>query len=216
MNGIKFADSGIVEGYAAPWGSPQRRDLQGEYFDAQTDFQLGWFETRPLILDHGIGRAGAGSEVVGRVLAAEKRADGLWVRCQLDKASRWFAHVRDLLARGSLAFSSATLPHLARVDSDGRIRAWPFVELSLTTSPASSDARITSVKALVDHFGAIGVPPTALKGLVYGAAAPSLTGSAAEALLREFQEITASIDGREALRDFRRIDARLYRRLARR
>src|SRR5450759_1465077 len=101
MNGIKFADSGIVEGWAAPYGSPTNRDSQGEGFSPRTDFQLDLIPAgRPLLIGHGLGEAGPA--VVGRITAAEQRSGGLWIRAQLDRAGRYFGKIRDQLAALSL------------------------------------------------------------------------------------------------------------------
>ena len=114
MNGIKFADAGVIEGWAAPFCSPTHRDAQGEWFSPRTDFALDMIpNARPLLIGHGLGAAGP--VVVGRITGAEKRAEGLWIRAQLDKAGAHFGRIRDALAKGLLSFSSGTMAHLARV-----------------------------------------------------------------------------------------------------
>jgi len=50
MNGIKFADAGVIEGWAAPFGSPTHRDAHGEFFTDATRFELEWFTERPLLI----------------------------------------------------------------------------------------------------------------------------------------------------------------------
>lgn len=166
MSGLKFAEQGEITGIAIPYGSPDRRDGHGEWFDADTDMLLDWFGERPLLLHHG--RSDAGPVAVGRVIAVEKRPEGLWVRAQLDRAGAWFARVRDMLQAGSLGFSSGALAHLVKTDPSGRILRWPWVELSLTPSPASADARIYSVKsdAALAHFAAAGLKATGLDDLL--------------------------------------------------
>jgi hypothetical protein len=203
MNALKFAEGGIIEGIAAPYGSPSHRDSHGEYFTGSTDFQLGWFAERPLLLGHGLDAAGA--EVVGKVVSTERRPDGLWIRAQLDKASRWFGQVRDQLAAGILSFSSATMPHLAKVEPDGRITAWPLVEISLTSHPASRDARIVSVRSAAAHYQAIGAPVAAFKmhlvppselELDYQAATAEANRVEARAAELEFRAIKADLNRR--------------------
>jgi hypothetical protein len=198
MNGIKFADTGIIEGWAAPYGSPTHRDAQGEWFSPRTDFGLDLIPTgRPLLIGHGLTEAGPA--VVGRIASAERRPEGLWIRAQLDRAGRYFARIRDELAAGALAFSSATMAHLAKTGRDGEILAWPLVEVSLTATPASADARIVSVKNAVAHFAEIGQPMTALKALVF---------SPAELAEAAYKSATASVDAIE----LRRAAAEAYER----
>lgn len=211
MNGIKFADAGIIEGWAAPYGSPTHRDAAGEYFSARTNFGLDLIpSSRPLMLGHGLTDAGA--VVVGRITAVERRPEGLWIRAQLDRAGRYFAKIRDQLAAGTLAFSSATMAHLAKVAPNGEILAWPFVECSLTTTPASRDARIVSVKNAVAHFGEIGQGPSALKSMVLG------PGDAAH---EDFLLAMVKVDrietrraGAEAYAEYAALSVKMDRRLA--
>lgn len=213
MTGIKFADSGIIEGWAAPYGSPTHRDAQGEWFSPRTDFALDLIPTnRPLLIDHGLTEAGPA--VVGRIMTAERRPEGLWIRAQLDRAGRYFGKIRDQLAAGALSFSSATMAHLARVAPNGEILSWPWVETSLTPTPASRDARITTVKAAVAHYAEIGQPMTALKALVFGEREPIEPSP---------EEIAYAIATKEALRvealgawaEYRQIAGKIDSRLAR-
>jgi hypothetical protein len=205
MNGIKFAlRDDTLEGWAIPFGSPDRRDRTGEYFTPETDLGLSWFRERPLLLGHGLGPEGPA--VVGRVVALEKRPEGIWARAVLDRASAWYAKIVDLLGRGALAFSSATMPHLAQVERDGRITRWPFIELSLTTSPASPDARIVSMRSAVEHYGALGYQSSALKSVFVDGLAPDVpisrglvkmaTPAEAAAVYREWKAIDASLSRR--------------------
>jgi len=210
MNGIKFADAGIIEGIAAPFGSPDHRDAEGEWFSPRTDFALGWFAERPLLIGHGLGVAG--SEVVGKVVAVEKRAEGLWIRAQLDRAGAHFGRIRDALAKGLLSFSSATMPHLAKVAPNGAIEAWPLCEVSLTDRPASRDARITSVRSAAAHYQTIGAPVSAFKA--YLVPPPDPTPEE-----REYAAASAAvvrIEARKAWEQYRAISADIDRRLARR
>jgi hypothetical protein len=205
MNGIKFAESGIVEGWAAPYGSPTNRDSQGEWFSPRTDFQLDLIpHGRPLMVGHGLGEAGPA--VVGRITVAERRPEGLWIRAQLDRASAHFGRVRDALAKGLLSFSSATMAHLARVAPNGEIMSWPLVEVSLTDRPASRDARIVSVRSAIAHFDEIGQPKSALKSLVFGDGEPT----AADVEHAKFSAAAAEVDAIE----LRRAAAEAYSRFA--
>ena len=166
MTALKFAEEGLVEGLGVPFGGPNHRDRHGEYFSAATDLGLAWFESRPLLLHHGL--ADAGPEVVGRVTAVEVRPEGLWVKAQLDRAGRWFAKIRDMLEAGALSFSSGSVAHLVKVGPDGAILTWPLVEMSLTPTPASDDARVYRVKArtALEHYVDAGLSTAALKALI--------------------------------------------------
>ena len=150
--------------------------------------------------------------MVGRITHVERRDAGLWIRGSLDRAGRYFGEIRDQLAAGALAFSSATMAHLRRTGPDGEILRWPLIEVSLTASPSNREARIVSVKHAVEHFAEIGQPPTALKGLFYGPA------QEAEAAYRtagaEVDAIELRRAATEAYRRYTATSAVLDRRLA--
>ena len=211
MNGIKFAEGGIVEGWAAPYGSPTHRDAQGEWFSPRTDFALDLIPTnRPILISHGLGAAGP--TVVGRITHVERRAGGLWIRGALDRASAHWGRIKDALEKGLLSFSSATMAHLAQVAPDGEIRRWPFVECSLTATPSSRDARIVSVKNAVAHFGEIGQAPSALKSLVLGPGAAEYEDFLLAMVKVDRAETRRA--GAEAEAEYRTIAAKMDRRLA--
>lgn len=44
---VKALGSGKIAGYLAVWGTPETKDLQGEYFTAKTNFELDWYNQRP-------------------------------------------------------------------------------------------------------------------------------------------------------------------------
>ncbi|MGI8657226.1 MAG: hypothetical protein ACR2K4_00460 [Candidatus Limnocylindria bacterium] len=148
----------VLEGLAIPFGSPSRRDLQGEYFTKQTDFHFDWYpqDGRPTLYHHGLDDEVAG-ETIGRQISHEVKADGVWVEVQLAKRSKWVELIRRLLDRDGLGFSSGALPSLVKTSkSTGEILSWPWVELSTTPTPASADARIMAAKYLADVDGLAG------------------------------------------------------------
>jgi hypothetical protein len=213
MTSIKFADSGEIAGWGAPFGDPAHKDSDGEYFSRRTDFGLDLIPTgRPLLIGHGLGEAGPA--VVGRITSVVPRPEGLWITAQLDRAGRYFGKIRDQLAAGVLAFSSATMAHLARTAPDGEILSWPLVEVSLTDRPSNRDARIVSVKNAVAHFAEIGQPPSALKSLVLG------PGAAEEEdfilAMVKVDRIETRRAGAEAEAEFAAIAAKMDRRFAQR
>lgn len=152
------ADPLVISGLAIPFGG---KDLDGEYFDSETDLHLSWFEPdqgRPILYHHGLN-AETGVAVVGRQTALKITAEGAWIEAQLDARSRYVARIQALLARGALGFSSGAMGHLARTLKDGRIVSWPWVETSLTVSPANARAVVYAVKSTAEaiaHIGAAG------------------------------------------------------------
>ena len=150
MQGLKLDDaSGRIEGLAIPFGGPLAgKDLDGERFTADTDLALEWFpDGRPILFDHG-GDKTLGIQVVGRQLTSSMTEEGRWAEGVLNRAHRYYEHIVALAREGKLFFSSGAMPHLVRTDADGSIKRWPWVELSLTPTPANPYA----VAGMADAF----------------------------------------------------------------
>lgn len=167
---VKLAEGSTVtvEGLGIPFGGPwtgadgQGRDLYGEYFSAKTELCLDWFSERPLLYGHGLNEA-PGLDVVGRVKSWEVRSDGVWVQAQLDESSAYFDALQELITKGKLFFSSGSVEHLFAASKDGEILRWPWIELSLTPTPANLFAKIDQPTA-EKHWQAFGGAP-AVKSL---------------------------------------------------
>ena len=129
------AATGRVGGYLVVWGSPQQRDLQGEYFTPDTDLGLEWYAQRPALYHHGLD-GDMQAATVGVIDTLKMDDTGLWAEAQLDLRKRYVQAVMRLVEKGALGWSSGSLPHLVQVDGDGHIRRWPIVEGSLTPTPA--------------------------------------------------------------------------------
>lgn len=170
---VKFADGtdNIIEGLAVPFGGPfGGKDLDGESFGPDTDLALEWFpeEGRPVLFHHGLDE-GMKLTLVGRQIARDVQDAGHWVKVQLDKRNRYFEQIKQMVEDGILSFSSGAIPHLVQTDEGGSIKAWPWVELSLTPTPANPDAAAYAVKAsdAIEHIASVrSVVPPALKAAV--------------------------------------------------
>lgn len=139
---------GRVGGYLVVWGSPQQRDLQGEYFTPQTDLGLEWYEQRPALYHHGLDGE-LQTATVGVIDTLKMDSIGLWAEAQLDMRKRYVQAVMRLVDKGALGWSSGSMPHLVDVAADGQIKRWPIVEGSLTPTPAEPrHTNIHSIKSL--------------------------------------------------------------------
>ncbi len=151
---VKFADDtdNMIRGLAMPFGGPlDGRDVDGETFTPDTDLCLDWFPNgRPLLYHHGLDGE-LKTAVVGRQLEVETDEEGAWVKAQLDKRSRYYARVKQLIDQEALGFSSGAMPHLVKT-KNGVIERWPWVELSLTPTPANTHAQVYAVKADLSGF----------------------------------------------------------------
>ncbi len=161
---VKMVDGAedIIEGLGMPWGGPfaTGQDLYGEHFTKSTDFALSWFPSdggRPLLFHHSLD-GDVGLSPVGRVKGYEVKADiGVWTRAQLDKSSEFFDAIKELVKAGKLFFSSGAMAHLVEVDKkSGEILKWPWVELSLTPTPANLLATVDFATA-ARHYKSAGL-----------------------------------------------------------
>lgn len=169
---IKFIgdSSDTIEGLAIPFSGPLTggKDFDGEYFSKSTDLCLEWFSERPILYDHGTNGE-TKTSVIGRQTEATVTDDGVWVKAELDKNSRYRQRVDQLIAKDALAFSSGAMPHLVKVGKSGHIERWPWVELSATPTAANTLASFSyAVKSAdaIAHLGAIMDMPESLSALI--------------------------------------------------
>mgnify|MGYP001611060687 CR=1 FL=1 len=144
---VKFIDGSddIIEGLAMPFGGPaDGRDLDGEFFDARTDFMLDFFKgRRPGLYAHGQDLSVRGAKVA-EVTDFWLTEAGMWAQTQLDMRTQYAEAIRELVRRGALSFSSGAYPPLARIAKSGHIDIWPWIELSYTPMPANPLAAIAT------------------------------------------------------------------------
>jgi len=136
VKAVLDGDEWTLEVLAAPFGAPDDKDSQGEYFTPQTKFHDDKYGLPPVVYYHGFspdGKPMGEPQYIGKAIDREVRPDGIWYKVVLDKAKD-FAHRVWQAAKekvGGAVASSGSLPHLVRVENDGRIREWAINELSL-------------------------------------------------------------------------------------
>lgn len=148
------AAEGRVGGYLVVWGSPQQRDLQGEYFSPESELGLDWYDQRPVLYHHGLD-GNMKAAVIGVIDCLKADTTGVWAEAQLDLRQRYVRTVLKLVEKGILGWSSGSLPHLVDVANDGHIKRWPIVEGSLTPTPA--EPRRTDVHTLKSAYASLGL-----------------------------------------------------------
>lgn len=131
---IKALGDWELEVLGNPFGSVDDKDSDGEFFSTRTKFHSDRF-TSPLVhYYHGFspeGQPDGDPEVIGEVKSIENRADGVWYRVLLDKASEYAKRVWEAAKQGFARASSGSLVHLVRTGEDGEILNFPVAELSL-------------------------------------------------------------------------------------
>lgn len=145
---------GRIGGYLVVWGTPQVRDLQGEYFTPETETGLDWYDRRPVLYQHGLD-GNLKAAVIGQIDTLRVDNTGIWAEAQLDLREKYVRTVLKLVEKGILHWSSGSLAHLVQVANDGRIMRWPIVEGSLTPTPA--EPRRTDVQTIKSAYSALGL-----------------------------------------------------------
>lgn len=177
------SDSGEweIEILGIPFGSPNDRDSDGEYFTPQTKFHLDKYPLPPLLYYHSFklegGKLSQSDEpiFVGKTTSYEVRSDGIWWKGVLDKTVEEAAKVWDAIKSKAAVASSGSIAHVARKikngfltdgaehkikpikGDNGKILVWPPAELSVFDSfggknPANKKAVVVqAMKAVYER-----------------------------------------------------------------
>lgn len=156
----------------APFGGPNNgRDLDGEFFTAETKFHEDHFALPPVVYYHGYdpdtGKPAGSPQYIGKTTARTVKEDGVWYRVALDKASALARRVWEA-AKNGVARASSGSNHLSRVAQDGRILEWPVFELSVFDAVGNrrpSNAYAVALPVTKALYEAAGLPlPLELAG----------------------------------------------------
>lgn len=131
---IKAVGDWEIEILAVPFGSPNDRDSDGEFFTAKTKLHLDKFPTPPLVYFHGYDDPSKQSSepvYVGGTTTHEMRDDGVWFKGVLNRANAMAAKVWEAVKTGVAYASSGSIAHLVRKTRAGEILEWPLAEISV-------------------------------------------------------------------------------------
>lgn len=142
--------NGIIGGYGVTFTGPDRLDLEGDYFDANTNLWLEHYPVVPLLYEHGMDSE-MGARVIGEARPMRQDKVGVWYEAQLHERDAYEAAIMELVEAGKLGYSTGSLAHLVERASDGHLLSWPVAELTLTTTPAAGPY-LTSVNVLRSHY----------------------------------------------------------------
>lgn len=151
---IKALDAaGKVGGYLVRFTSPSEPDLEGDYFDADTDFDVDeWPAKTAVYYHHGLDstlkhrRLGKGEMSKDNV--------GVWVEAQLEMRDAYEQEVFRLVQEGKMGWSSGTAGHLVEREPTGKayhFKRWPLgLDASITPTPAEYRNRAVELKTLME------------------------------------------------------------------
>lgn len=130
-------------------------DLDGEYFDADTDL-VGPFPalkaSRERIVDwhhDGDPTGRMKGAVIGKVVLDETpEDDGLWADWWAQAGEQRMALIKRLSSKDVPLFGSSQAAFKQKA-SDGHIEVWPLIRHTITTSPQNTHAVVPSLKAML-------------------------------------------------------------------
>jgi HK97 family phage major capsid protein len=164
---IKRLDNGRVGGYGVVYGDWKHRDLEGDYFAADTYFgeQVGTPVTGATkqiavdwLYDHAMAELppsaiafdDARDYKLGRVVSVKADDIGLWIEAETDRHDEWAEAVMQMIDQGKLHWSSGSTPHLVKRAPDGQLTVWPIIEWSSTPTPAEPRHTVVTLKYYVN------------------------------------------------------------------
>jgi hypothetical protein len=148
---VKTLGSGKVGGYLVQFGDAAKTDLTGDYFTADTDFDVEFPGVTAVYYNHALD-ANLKSRKLGK---GELTPDevGVWVEAQLQLRDDYEKAIYKMADEGKLGWSSGTAAHLVereRVGTSQAIRRWPLgLDASLTPTPAEPRNAAFSLKSWI-------------------------------------------------------------------
>lgn len=151
---LKALGDGRIGGYLVRFGTPDMPDLTGDYFAADTDYDLDGGAGRTTVLYHHGMDAKLGRRKLGR---GDLRQDdlGVWVEAQLAMRDEYERAVYGMIEAGKMGLSSGTASHLVEREPQAggvsKITRWPLgLDASITPIPAEPRTSVMTLKAYLD------------------------------------------------------------------
>jgi hypothetical protein len=131
-----------LEVMVVAYGSPEHKDLGGDWFDKKTDFGDKYVKTLKAYYDHGVSDnpfIAPQDQLIGRATFIGDDDVGRWYEFEIDKAHRYYQALSQLLRTGKMGASTQAYPHGVKRLPDGYIPMWHESEVSLTMTPMNVD-----------------------------------------------------------------------------
>jgi hypothetical protein len=150
---------GPLSGSTFGFDDDKGRDLDGEFFDADTDIKPTWFTERPIDWHHSKDPTGIMNGVLlGKATDLSMESEGWWVNTWMQAGERRLRLIEELIERGApLRGSSHAYPNLIKRGKAGHIEVWPYMIQTLSTSPQNDMSSFASGKAALDLFDLSGI-----------------------------------------------------------
>lgn len=131
-------DKGGIGGHLVLFGDPKSKDLYGDFFTGETDFDLHDGQKSAVYYQHGFDFHFKSNVLSRATLGADDV--GIWIEAQLDIHDEYMEALSDLISEGLMGWSSGTAGHLVEAERRGKaywIKRWPLgLDASITPNPA--------------------------------------------------------------------------------
>ena len=151
---LKALGDGRIGGYLVRFGTADETDLTGDYFTAETDFDLDDGTGKSTVLyHHGLDET-LKRRKLGR---ADLRLDdaGVWMEAQLKLRDDYDRAIYGMVEAGKMGLSSGTAPHLVEREPMGKaqhITRWPLgLDASITPIPAEPRTTVMPLKSYLER-----------------------------------------------------------------
>lgn len=150
---IKRHRQGHYGGHLVLYGSPEEKDLYGDYFTSGTDFDLQ--DMKCAVYYQHTFDYHFKSAVLGRAtLGADDL--GIWIDTQIQIRDEYLEALDQMVAESMMGWSSGTAGHLVEYQRTGKafwVKRWPLgLDASITPSPADPRQAVTTMKFLQDEW----------------------------------------------------------------
>jgi HK97 family phage major capsid protein len=149
---LKSVGDGRVEGYLVRFSTADDPDLAGDFFTAETDFDIEDGQKTTLYYDHGLDSE-LGRRKVGKGTLKKDKV-GVWLEAQLERRDDYEKAIyTDLVCAGKAGLSSGTASHLVERVREGkayRITHWPLgLDASITPTPMEPRTSVLPMKSYI-------------------------------------------------------------------
>ena len=163
---IKALGDGRIGGHLVLFGSPESKDLYGDYFTPETYFGPTDGDGRDVAVNHRIPLKTGDPMLDQELKALSKRllsghlktsrdAVGVMAEVVCDMSDEYERTIYKLAEAGKLKWSAGAAPHMVEREPDGQLKMFVISEGSLTPVPAEPrmlDHRVMPLKAYLDLF----------------------------------------------------------------
>ncbi len=161
---VKALGDGKVAGQLITFGDAMKTDLELDFFDKDTDYDVDFSSEvkSTLYYNHGLDTVIGKKKLGGGIKGTLKTNDvGIWIEAQLDMRNEYERAIYKMTEEGKMGWSSGTAAYLVEREQVGKamhIKKWTLgIDASLTPTPAEhrnsaialKSAKLQSYKSLM-------------------------------------------------------------------